>query len=129
MSQRKNKITIARYSDDILNNTPMKKPLTLDFYNSQSCGVYKVNDMLNDYSCERHYLNTEPTSNGVQKSLVQMPTTYFTKSCGELIWLHFYGKVRVDNISIWSLNDTRYPLLLSFHCCCCCCFTLFFFFF
>ena len=45
-------ITTAHDSDDILNNTRKKKPVVIDFYNSQRCDVDVVNEMLKDYTSQ-----------------------------------------------------------------------------
>ena len=45
-------ITTAHDTDGILNNTQKKKPVVIDFYNSQRCSVDVVNEMLKDYSSQ-----------------------------------------------------------------------------
>ena len=43
-------VSTAHGEPDIC-DVPHKKPTVIDFYNSQRCGVYNINQMLRDYSC------------------------------------------------------------------------------
>ena len=43
----------AAHDEPDICDAPHKKPIVIDFYNSQRCGVDIINQMLCDYSCQR----------------------------------------------------------------------------